>query len=92
MSIYLKDPQAEVDYTIDWGGNLVGRTVAESDWAVSPSEPGGVAILDDAVEQSRTRATLSGGIAGHVYRVTSQVVLSDGRIDERSLTLRVEER
>ncbi|WP_443028026.1 phage fiber-tail adaptor protein [Sphingopyxis sp. Root1497] len=40
----------------------------------------------------RCAATLDGGEAGGVYRVTNRVTLSDGQIDERSLTLRVEER
>jgi hypothetical protein len=31
-------------------------------------------------------------VPGHVYRVAASVILSDGRADERSLTLRVEER
>ena len=90
MSVYLKDPEASLDYMIDWG--LGGRTVASSDWAVTPVEAGGLVLVDDAVDGGVTRATLGGGIAGHVYRVTGQVVLSDGRIDERSLTLRVDER
>lgn len=92
MSIYLKDPDAEVDYRIDWGSRLDGRSVSDSDWAVSPAEPGGIVLVDDAIEGAQTRVTLSGGIAGQVYRVTGQVTLSDGRSDERSLTLRVEQR
>ena len=92
LGIYLKDPDAEVDYRIDWGSRLDGRSVTASDWGVSPAESGGLAIVEDAVEGARTRVTLAGGIAGHVYRVTGQVTLSDGRIDERSLTLRVEQR
>ncbi|MDX3885806.1 MAG: hypothetical protein QHC65_15395 [Sphingomonas sp.] len=92
MSIHLKDPDATVDYLIDWGERLEGRSVTASDWAVVPAEAGGIIIADDAVDGARTRATLSGGVPGHVYRATCQVELSDGRIDERSITLRVEER
>ena len=36
--------------------------------------------------------TLAGGVAGHVYRVTNRVTMSDGQIDERSVTVRAEER
>ncbi len=92
MSIYLKDPGAEVDYRIDWGSRLDGRSVSASDWTVSPVEAGGLALVDHAVEGAETRVTLSGGIAGHVYRVTGEVTLSDGRRDARSLTLRLEQR
>ncbi|ARS29114.1 phage fiber-tail adaptor protein [Sphingomonas sp. KC8] len=92
MTIHLKDPDATVDYLIDWGARLDGRAVTESDWAVAPAEPGGLVIADDAIDGARTRARLSGGVPGHVYRATCQVVLSDGGIDERSLALRVEQR
>ena len=40
----------------------------------------------------RTVATLAGGVAGHVYRISNRVTMSDGQVDERSMTLRVEER
>lgn len=92
MIIHLKDPDATIDYLIDWGAGLNGRSVVESDWAVTPAEPGGLVIADDAVDGATTRATIGGGLAGHVYRATCQVVLSDDRIDERSIILRVEER
>ena len=29
MSFYLKDPEARVDYAIDWSGYLDGQTIAE---------------------------------------------------------------
>lgn len=92
MTIHLKDPQSVIDYLIDWGAGLAGRGVVESDWTVAPAEPGGLIVSDDAVDGAVTRATIGGGIAGHVYRATCRVVLSDDRIDERSITLRVEDR
>jgi hypothetical protein len=92
MTCHLKDPAASLDYLIDWGAGLAGRSVVESDWAVSPAEPDGLAIADHAIDGARTRATISGGVAGHVYLATCRVVLSDGRVDERSLMLRLEER
>ena len=55
-------------------------------------EAGGLAVDADSFDLTRTAATLSWGLAGHVYSATNQVTLSDGRIDERSITLRVEER
>lgn len=92
MSFYLKDPQSRVDYAVDWSGYLDGQVVAASSWSVRPAEPGGLAVDADSFDLTRTAATLSGGLAGHVYSATNQVTLSDGRIDERSITLRVEER
>jgi hypothetical protein len=93
MSIHLKDPQAILDYGIDWPPNWVGDAAISSVlWVVTPSEPGGIVVQDEVVEDLRTSVRLGGGVPGHVYRVAASVILSDGRADERSLTLRVEER
>lgn len=92
MAYYLKDPQSRVDYAIEWTSYLDGQTVAASAWSVEPAEPDGLAVDGSSHDLLRTAATLSGGICGHVYSVTNRVTLTDGRSDERSITLRVEER
>ena len=93
MSFYLKDPGSRIDYAVDWGAfYLDGQVVAGSVWSVFPPETGGIIVEAASFDLSRTAATLSGGIAGHVYSVVNRVTLSDGRVDERSLTLRVEDR
>ena len=93
MSLILKDPDARVDYAIDWGAHyLDGQTIAASQWSVHPDEDDGIAVDVSSHDLQRTAVTLTGGVPGHVYRVGNRVTLSDGRSDERSLTLRVEER
>lgn len=90
MAVYLKDPAGRLEYAIDWAAT--GGAIVASDWSVAPAETGGVAIAEPAVTATRTQAVLAGGMAGKVYRVTNRVTFVDGRIDERSLALRVEER
>ncbi len=92
MSFYLKDPQSRVDYAIDWTGYLDGQVVAQSSWNVRPAEAGGIAVDAASFSLDRTAATLTGGVVGHIYSVSNEVILSDGRADQRSITLRVEER
>lgn len=92
MSFYLKSPGSQVDYAIDWAGYLEGQTIAASLWAVIPAEPGGILVAETSFDLNRTAARLSGGIAGHVYSITNRVTLSDASADERSITLRVEQR
>lgn len=93
MTLYLKDPQGSLDYTIDWAaGYLSGQSVVTSLWSVLPAEADGLVVVATLHDGARTSATLEGGVAGHVYRVTNHVVLSDGRADERSLAIRVEQR
>ena len=93
MSFYLKDPHSRVDYAIDWGAYLPpGRSIAASAWTVEPGESGGIAVDGHSFMPSGTAVTLTGGVPGHVYSVCNRVTLSDGRSDERSLTLRAEQR
>jgi len=91
--MFLKDPDAAVDYRVDWAAAMAqGVTVAESVWTVEPIEALGLAVDGEATSGSAATARLSGGIAGHVYRVGNRVTLSDGSVDERSLVVRVEQR
>jgi hypothetical protein len=93
MSFYLKDPHSRIDYGIDWGPGYLGdETIAGSSWSVFPQELGGIEVDEAGFTATRTAATLSGGVAGHIYSVANHVTLSDGRSDDRSITLRVEQR
>ena len=90
MSLIAKDPQARIDYVIDWSAYLAGQSVIASEWSVHPA--GGLTVEEAAFEPGRTSVRVSGGALGHVYRLTNRVTLSDGQVDERSVTVRVEER
>lgn len=93
MNFYLKDPGSRVDYAIDWGhAYLTDQVLVASGWTVVPSEAEGLTIAASSFGLTRAAVTLSGGVSGHAYSVTNRVTLSDGQIDERSITLRVEER
>lgn len=85
------DPQARLDYAIDWSAWLQsGETINASTWSVpdgitqatpEPSETDGVATI-----------WLTGGTVGQNYMVTNHITTSMGREDDRSLFLRVTER
>ncbi len=93
MSFHLKDPGSRIDYELDWTGIArVGQTIAESSWTAEPAEPGGLAIESDSFEALTGKVRISGGVAGHVYTLTNHVTFSDAAIDQRSVTVRVEER
>lgn len=92
-SIYIKDPEAVVDYTVDWNsGYLDGDSLASSHFTVAPSETNGLTVDTETHDGATASVTLAGGVAGHVYRVTNQITTTGGRTDERSLTIRVTER
>lgn len=93
MTMVVKDPGARADFEFGWAAAYPdGQAIVASDWSVVPDEAGGVVIAAAAHDLTRSTATLGGGIAGRVYQVTNRATLSDGQIDERSLTVRVEER
>lgn len=92
MSYYLKDPGARIDYAIDWAPYLDGQSILASEWQISPMEAGGIAMVEASFSGAKAAARLQGGIVGRTYRLGNLVTLSDGSVDERSITLRVEER
>lgn len=93
MTPILKDPGAALRFTIVWPPSVLdGAAIEAAAWAVEPAEDGGVETAAHFVSGSETGAEFSGGISGMLYRASCRVTLSDGRVDERSLLLRVEER
>ncbi|MEO6226008.1 MAG: hypothetical protein ABIO80_09200 [Sphingomicrobium sp.] len=93
MTLMLKDPDAVLDYTIDWGAEYLGNDLlAQSQWLPVPDEPGGIAVVGSDFDATTATVKVGGGLTGHVYRLINRVELASGRIDDRSITLRVEAR
>ena len=84
----MKDPQATLDYPINWAAWLTTDTIVSVVWTV----PTG--ITQTAATNTTTTATiwLSGGEVGTEYTVTCRVTTAGGRIDERSIAVRVAQR
>lgn len=94
MSYLLKDPDAVLDYRIDWGADYLaaGELLAASEWSVVPDEAGGVSIAGDDFDASSSTVKAAGGVAGHLYSLVNRVTTAAGRVDDRSIVLRVEAR
>jgi len=93
MTLLLKDPGAVLDYLIDWGAEyLDGDMLAGSEWSVIPDEPGGVSVAGSDFDATTSTVKAAGGVAGAIYRLVNRVTLQSGRVDERSIVLRVEQR
>lgn len=95
---WLKDPEATVDYAVDWQeGGYLGeppnlRAVVGSTWHVSPVEPGGLDVSGSLLAGNVATCFVSGGIVGHSYMLTNRAQISNGAHDERSILIRVEQR
>jgi len=93
MTFLLKDPDAVLDYLIDWGAEYLGDDLlAGSDWTVAPDEAGGVTIAGSDLEATTSTVKAGGGLPGRIYRLINEVVTASGRVDSRSIVLRVEKR
>jgi hypothetical protein len=93
MTLLLKDPEAALDYAVDWGAEyLAGDTLVQSEWQVSPEEDEGLSVVASASDGKIATVTAAGGVSGHLYQLTNHVVLASGLTDSRSIVLRVENR
>jgi hypothetical protein len=93
MTLLLKDPEASLDYAVDWGAEyLNGDAISQSEWQVVPVEAGGLVIAGGRFDSTVATVTASGGVPGRLYQLTNTVVLESGLSDSRSIVLRVEQR
>jgi hypothetical protein len=94
MSFLLKDPDAILDYRIDWGAEYLadGELLAGSEWSVVPDEAGGVTVAGNDFDTTSSTVKAAGGIAGRIYSLVNRITTSTGRIDDRSIVVRVEDR
>jgi hypothetical protein len=94
MTLLLKDPEAVLDYAIDWGAEYLGPDdiLAESSWSVDPDEAGGLVIVGTSFGDRQATVQAGSGAVGRIYRLANRVVTQSGRADERSIVLRVEKR
>ena len=82
---FLKDPQAILDFKIDWSGWLGTDTIATSTWTV----PTG--ITQSAATNTTTAAIiwLSGGTLDTSYDLVNHITTAGGRSDDRTITITI---
>jgi hypothetical protein len=86
-----KDPDATLDYTVDWRPFLtsISDTGATATFVVSPPDE---LVLTSAVLGSGLHTVfIAGGTLHRVYRVTSRLTTTGGRIQDQSFFLPIEE-
>lgn len=84
-----KDPNAVLDYGFDWSSWLqTGETISSATWTV----PTGITKTSQTESTTETIVWLSGGTAGTSYDVSCRIVTSQGRTDDRTMTIKVAER
>lgn len=81
-----KDPDAVLDYSVDWASWLGADTLSTSTWVISGPDS---LLVEDSSGKSSTATTvwLSGGTLYRQYTVTNRVTTTEGRTDDRSITV-----
>lgn len=94
--LYPKDVDAVLDWTFDWADPAVGSWLAVGETIVERvvTVEDGISKTSDAVTGEGTSVTvwLSGGTAGGQYDVACRITTDQGRTDERTITILVEQR
>lgn len=82
-----KDPDALLDYGIDWTPWLAGDTIADSAWIV----PVGITKSLDSFTDDITTIWLQDGVAGTAYVLTNRITTAAGRVNDQSVKIHVKE-
>jgi hypothetical protein len=93
-----KDPDAKLDYPFDWRAKTNGH--GDSDWLATGETiisyeltvDDGITLVSSSESNGAVVAWISGGEVGQWYKVACKITTSAGRIDERTLHIRVENR
>ena len=88
--LFYKDPNAVLDYAVDWSTWLAtGESISTYSVSVDSSL---ITIATYSVSSAVVTAWLSGGYVGQSYTVSVKVVTSGSRTDERSFKVKIKER
>lgn len=83
-----KSPGAVLDYGHRWTRWLDGDTIASSTFIV----PTGLSSVQKSHTATTTTVWLAGGDVGKSYNVINRISTAAGRIDERTIVVRVVQR
>lgn len=90
MALFLKDPDADRNFSFDWSDDLAaGESATSPTISITPS--GELTAGTPTVDTNVVTAKLSGGTRGKVYRVTCNVTITGGQDDDKSMWIRVAE-
>ena len=90
VEIIEKDPEAVLDYTVDWTLDLVvGDPIAASSFAV----PAGITKDSESDDgASKTTVFLSGGMLGEIYDIVNHITTVGGREDDKTFKIKMTHR
>lgn len=87
-NVYLKDPDARVDFQTDWTDWLAGDTISASSWVV----PSGITQYSTSNTTTTATIWLISGSEGRDYAVVNRITTTGGRINDQTLIIKVRSR
>lgn len=90
-TLWRKDPDARLDWAFDWASDGWlddGETIS----SYTVTAEAGITVDSDNEAAGIVTVWLSGGTVGVSYDVACRITTSDGRVDERTITIRVQDR
>lgn len=85
----IKDPDAVLDYQWDWTSWLgEGETITDIEWLV----PDGITQQTTSATDSTATIWLAEGSLGHQYDITCRITTNQDRTDDRTQTIRIQNR
>ncbi len=89
MSTYVKDPDATLDYGINWTPWLDGDTITTSQWFI---DTGVTQVGSDTFDDTSTKVFIGGGTPGEKYELVNRITTAGQRTDERTIFVRIRQR
>ena len=85
-----KDPNATLDYPFNWSDWLtaISDTIASVTWTLDTS----LTLVSSSFTAVTATAFISGGTAGTTVSVACKITTAGGRIDERTIWLKIVQR
>jgi hypothetical protein len=90
IKTFTKDPDARLDYSIDWETWLDGDTIVSSSSGSDWELPSGISASSSPAHSKTTTTTtawITGGTAGEEYVLTNTIHTDAGRINDASLRI-----
>lgn len=89
MRVWEKDPQATLDWAFDWSKWLApGEEISSATVTVDS----GLTKASESNTATKVTVWLAGGTLGVTYKVACRITTNQGRIDERTIGIRVTDR
>lgn len=82
-----KDPQAKLDFGLDWTAWLGVDNITTSTWTADT----GLTLTNATYNAKTTTVWIAGGTAGEKLSATNRIITAAGRQDERTIILAIKE-